>query len=280
MLRSQGSAIQWAKLFVKVYGLALHLVRQSDIEAACQLAGLRAGDVAVVHVSLSRLGYVVGGAETVVRALLNVVGETGSLMAPAQTWLNLDPERGVHGLPPETWPLLRQEWPGFDPAVTASIGMGAVAEQIRTWPGSFRSLHPARSWAAIGAKAADLMAEHDLDDVHGERSPLGAAIRAGAKVVLMGVGYDKCTALHLAETRTESKDAPTLCERGWLRRSGERLEVTYTTLKFDDADFPSIGAAFDTEMNGFPIALGKGELRIVDAVRLVDFASRWMQEQR
>lgn len=147
-------------------------------------------------------------------------------MAPAQTWLNLDAERCVHDLPEETWPLLRQELPGFDPAVTPSIGMGAVAELIRTWPGSCRSLHPARSWAAIGSKATDLMAEHDSDDVHGERSPLGAAIRAGARVVLLGVDYDKFTALHLAETRAAADNAPKLEERGWVRVPDGRREVS------------------------------------------------------
>lgn len=97
------------------------LVKQSDVEAAC---GLHKGDVAIVHASLSRLGYVIGGAETIVRALLECVGETGTLMAPAQTWLNLDPERNVHGLPAETWPVLRQELPGFDPATCPASGWG------------------------------------------------------------------------------------------------------------------------------------------------------------
>jgi len=258
----------------------LPLIRQSDIEAACVSAGLGVGDVALVHASLSRLDYVIGGAECVVRALLKVVGDAGTLMAPAQTWLNLDPERGVHGLPKQTWPLLRQEWPGFDPAVTPSVGMGAVAEQIRTWPGASRSLHPARSWAAVGARAADLTAEHDLNDVHGERSPLGAAIRAKAKVVLIGVGYDKCTALHLAETRFATLGAPVLTERSWVRTRSGRQDVTYTTPLFNNSDFPSIGAAFEDDLDARPVALGGGEVRIVDAARLVAFAERWMQTNR
>lgn len=255
------------------------LVTQSDIETALHGAGLQTGDVAIVHASMSRLGYVVGGAETVVRALLHCVGDSGTLMAPAQTWLNLDPKRGVHELLPEDWPLLRQELPGFDPAVTPSIGMGAVAELIRTWPGSYRSSHPARSWASIGARADELMAEHDLDDVHGERSPLGAATRAGAKIVLLGVGYDKCTALHLAETRAAPDDAPVLSERGWVRTPDGRREVSYTTLAFDGTDFPAIGRTFEETCDP-PVAVGNGEVRVVDAARLVNFAVLWIQEHR
>ena len=256
------------------------LLTRSDIETACRRAELGAGNVVIVHASLSRLGHVIGGAETVVRALLDCVGETGTLLAPAQTWLNLDPERGVHGLPEETWPSLRRELPGFDPAITPSIGMGAVAEMIRTWPGSRCSTHPARSWAAIGARAAELVAEHDLGDVHGERSPLGAAIRAGARVALIGVGYDKCTALHLAETRIARRDAPRLRERGWIGTPDGRREITYATLDFDDRDFSRIGVAFEAEHAVRPVPLGTGEVRAADMAALVDFAAGWMRAHR
>lgn len=87
-------------------------------------AGVRNGDVVAAHVSLSGLGYVVGGPETVVRVFGRVVGSDGTLMVPTQTWLNLDPSRGVHDVAEEQWPLLRAELPGFDPGITPSVGWG------------------------------------------------------------------------------------------------------------------------------------------------------------
>ncbi|MBN1668234.1 MAG: AAC(3) family N-acetyltransferase, partial [Anaerolineales bacterium] len=48
--------------------------------------GVRPGGVLLVHSSLSSLGQVPGGAETVVRGLLATLGETGTLLMPALSY--------------------------------------------------------------------------------------------------------------------------------------------------------------------------------------------------
>ena len=58
--------------------------------------GLEKGDVVIVHTSLKKIGYVCGGAQTVIEALIDVVGPEGTIMMPTQSWKNLDPETGVH----------------------------------------------------------------------------------------------------------------------------------------------------------------------------------------
>ena len=50
----------------------------------------------MVHTSLAKLGYVCGGAQIVIEALIDVVTEDGTIMMPTQSWKNLDPETGVH----------------------------------------------------------------------------------------------------------------------------------------------------------------------------------------
>ena len=58
--------------------------------------GLQKNDVVMVHASLKSMGYICGGAQTVIEALIEVVGEEGTIMMPTQSWRNLDPEEGVH----------------------------------------------------------------------------------------------------------------------------------------------------------------------------------------
>ena len=79
--------------------------------------------------------------------------------------------------------------------------MGAVAELFRTYPGTIRSAHPHRSISANGLHAATITARHDLDCPAGERSPLAQLYDLNAKILLLGVGPRKITALHLAEYR-------------------------------------------------------------------------------
>lgn len=255
------------------------VVTRADVAAATRGLGVAPGVTVAVHASLSALGYVVGGAEAIVGGLIDALPR-GTIATPAQTWLNLDPSRGVHGAPEAVWPAIRAHWPAYDPALTPSVGMGAVAEAVRTRPGARRSDHPVRSWAAIGPGAAEVTAVHDLEDVHGDASPLGALWRRDATILLIGVGYDKCTALHLAETLAASEDAPRATETSAVLWGGERHRVTYTNLVFDEADFAEIGAAFEAAHPVRRTPLGGGVVAAVPLRALVEFAEGWMRRRR
>ena len=133
----------------------------------------------LLHSSRSRVGFVAGGRQAIVQALLDVVGEQGTLVVPTHTSDNTDPATWQHPPVPESWwPVIREQSPGFDPARTpASRWMGILPETIRTWPGAVRSDHPQVSFAAIGAQAEAVTQGHRRDDALGDSSPLGAVYR-------------------------------------------------------------------------------------------------------
>lgn len=79
------------------------IVLKQDILDALSTVGMRPGQTVMVHCSLSALGYVCGGAQSVIEALLQTVGEAGTIMMPTQSWKNLDPESGVHWQEPQEW---------------------------------------------------------------------------------------------------------------------------------------------------------------------------------
>lgn len=47
--------------------------------------GILPGDIVLVHSSLSALGFVEGGAQTVIDTLLSAVGPQGTLLMPAHS---------------------------------------------------------------------------------------------------------------------------------------------------------------------------------------------------
>ena len=53
--------------------------------------GIKQGDTLLVHASLSSLGYVVGGAETLFLALRDIIGDQGTIVVPSQTVEISDP---------------------------------------------------------------------------------------------------------------------------------------------------------------------------------------------
>lgn len=77
------------------------LVTPEALQNALRQVGLQEGQAVMVHTSLGKLGYVCGGAQTVIEALIGCVGAAGTIMMPAQSWKNLDPASGVYWQEPE-----------------------------------------------------------------------------------------------------------------------------------------------------------------------------------
>jgi aminoglycoside 3-N-acetyltransferase len=149
-------------------------------ELASQLdrIGLERGDAVVLHSSLRSIGRVDGGAETVVAALLDVLGPEGLLVAPTYTY----------------WTQR------FDPVTEASL-TGRITETIRLWPGAVRSWHPTHSVAAIGMGAAELCDGHHLVGAVSHGSPLDRLAARGGKILLLGVGHVTNSTIHVGEVR-------------------------------------------------------------------------------
>lgn len=62
------------------------VILKEEIVQKLREVGLEKGDVVMVHTSLKRIGYVCGGAQTVIEALMEVVGKDGTIMMPTQSW--------------------------------------------------------------------------------------------------------------------------------------------------------------------------------------------------
>lgn len=257
------------------------MVLKQDILEALEKVGVCRGQVLMVHTSLSSLGYVCGGAQVVIEALLEAVGREGTIMMPAQSWKNLDPATGVHWEVPEScWPLIRGNWPAYDKNITPTNTMGAVAEMFRQWPGAVRSDHPARSVAAWGKEAAWLTADHDLSNIFGDGSPVGKLYELDGLVLLMGVGYDKNTSLHLADVRAAYPGKHNCLEHSAVMENGRRVWKDYETLFVDGEDFSDIGTAFEKACTVRKASLGNGTLRLMKQRELVDFAVQWIETNR
>lgn len=146
----------------------------------------------------------VGAGETVVRALLDVLGPQGTLMAYA-SWED-------HVYHAADWPAEHRdaylaEPPVFDVATAeAARDHGRIPERVRTWPGARRSAHPEASVVAVGARAAWLTDDHPRDDAYGPDSPFARLVEGAGQVLMLGAPLDTVTLLHHAEAIADAPD--------------------------------------------------------------------------
>jgi aminoglycoside 3-N-acetyltransferase len=260
------------------------IVTRADLLAAFAGLGLGAGDVVLVHASLSSFGHVAGGAHSVVEALLAAVSDQGTVVVPTFTAGNADPRRWARTrgweVPAQQWPLIRERLPPFDPLGTPSENMGVIAETVRTWPGAVRSAHPQTSFAAVGRDAALLMGEHPQDCHLGPGTPLARLVEHGSKVLLLGVPYRVCTAFHLGEYWQPAP--PPRDYECVIQDHGVRRWFHYRDVLLDDRDFEQLGQDLETsgEVEVRRTEVGAAVLRLAPLGGCVDFARSWLAAHR
>ena len=153
------------------------MVKKQDILLSLDLMDIKKGDIILVHSALSSIGYVDGGADAVIDALLESVGEEGTVVMSTLTgWFE-----------------------PFDADKTPSA-VGEITEKFRRRENAHRSLHPVHSVAAIGKHAEYITAGHDKCETGcGAGTPYYKLRDMDGKVMLLGVDMDRNTIMHSLE---------------------------------------------------------------------------------
>ncbi|MGB9595625.1 MAG: AAC(3) family N-acetyltransferase, partial [Candidatus Poribacteria bacterium] len=237
-------------------------VTQADIVDGLRKLGLKQGDVAFVHSSLSSFGYVEGGAETVVKAFLDVLGENGTLAVPIfQNYF---------------WDGPDQVW---DRENSPSL-MGQISETVRTWKGSRRSYHAPHPIAVIGRYAEDITERHNLTDFS-VNSPFARLLELDTWIVLIGVGYNSCTMIHIIEERTEVPYRRWVNLTGTVIYNGIHQRKTYPFFARQpnvNYDFTPLGQRMESEGLVKTVTIGKSLVRAFRSRDMYDYTMRMVRQ--
>ena len=159
--------------------------------------GVRPGGILLVHTALSRVGTSPG---ELIEALLAVLGDSGTLVMPS---------------------MADDDDVPFDRTSMPCRAVGLVADTFRRMPGVLRSDNP-HAFAALGPHAAHITRPHPVDIPHGVDSPPGRVFHLDGSVLLLGVGHDCNTTVHVAEAiagvRYRQPKHATVMENGKPRR--------------------------------------------------------------
>jgi len=139
--------------------------------------GIEPGGVLIVHAAFSRIAPLEHGPRGLIGALLAGVGNRGTLVMPSMADDDDTP---------------------FDRRTMPCRAVGVLADSFWRMPGVLRSDSP-HAFAAIGPHAERITLPHPVDVPHGLDSPPGRVYELDGQVLLLGVGHDADTTIHVAE---------------------------------------------------------------------------------
>ena len=236
------------------------------LQQSFEAFGIPRGGVVIVHSSLSAFGNVAGGGTAIVQALLDSLGDTGTLVVPAFTPQISAPTPGAHapGQLPADPPV-----PYFHGATPTP--MGAVPNAVLADARHRRSSHPQASVAAIGPRADDITADHPLAYALGRHSPFERLHDLGTHILLLGVGHNRNTFLHYAESLTPRHR--TKLRRFPCEAQGERAWMEVPDVGDDNGRFfPQVGAEADAAGLIRHTMIGAAACQLMASAPFVDFA--------
>ena len=178
------------------------VVTHDDIADGLKALGVDGVKIVVVHSSLSAFGWVAGGADTVVAAVRSVVP---TVIAPAFTYVARLPSPPDSDIPFNA-DTPAATWQEFDEAVRRTPvhrtdgpidrNMGVIASAFAAEPDAMRSPSPICGFSGVGPRASGILAhgaaQHPL-------AVLETAAEQGAWILLLGVGHESNTTIHVAE---------------------------------------------------------------------------------
>jgi len=202
---------------------------QAEITGDLRRLRLPAGAVVALHSSLSSLGHVEGGADTVIDAMLDVLGPDGTLVAPTFTYCFKGYQPGGvfdrHSSPSHT---------------------GLVTETLRRRREAVRSFHPTHSAAAIGPLAVEITRDHLKATPLGENSPFHRVALHDGWILLIGCSHNSSSFIHTAEVVVGLSYVRVYC---WLHRAWEPeasfLDESGKTRRLAIYECPGCSASFD-----------------------------------
>jgi len=143
---------------------------------------IQKGDRIILHSSLKSIGFVQGGARTVIDALTELIGPGGTLAMPLFSEY--------------------QEIEKID-LRTIPCRLGAVPETFRQYPGLFRSASSTHSVGLWGNEAKEIAYTHLNSTRLGINSPLHVLAQKGAWILHIGCDFRTSSIIHIAEVMAE-----------------------------------------------------------------------------
>ena len=253
--------------------------------------GLVEGQTVMVHASMKSLGPVVGGPQTILDSLLEVLTPNGTLMMLAgwadnpYDYFGVSFQEKIEDWTEEKRQEFYEKSPAFDRdhSRADTRKMGILAEYLRTYPGAIRSRHPL-GYVAVGRLAHYVLKDQRWQYREGVGSPLEKLCQVEGKVLLLGAPTGTVTLLHHSENLANIANKKNIRYKMPLYQEGERVWKDFEEYDFmngiapwPEDYFKVIVDNYIGEGLGKQGTVGQAECHLFDAKDLLHYGVAWME---
>ena len=170
-------------------------IGRDAILAALAQVGVKKSDTLLVHSSLSACGHIVGGAKTIIEAIIEAIGPDGNFFVPtfqrSECYLN-----GIN----KRWDHRPSDF--RDRASEAVRWVGTLPlEFMRLYPDAPRGVHISHSWAGFGPRAAEVLSRQAEDEPPFSDNSCPMLVKdMGGKILHFGSPVGHTSFVHCFET--------------------------------------------------------------------------------
>ena len=239
--------------------------------------GIKQGMILEVHSSLSSFGYVVGGAQTVVDALIEVIGYNGTLLMPFQCATNSDPSTWIDPqCDPNDISAIRKRIPAFNYKESDLYKMGSIVENLRRRDGVIVSPHPNRAYIAWGKYSKLLCNYQSSNFAFSMESPAARLKELKGYILLLGIDYDNISSLHLAEYCADC--APISINCAACNHQGFRKYEKFLDIEYDEQVFCKVGQQLEQLGYVNSLKIGDCQCRLLPFDIILDYTIKYIKK--
>ncbi len=254
------------------------VLTKNDFKMAFAQMGIRKGMLVYVQSSLRPFGWVVGGAQTILDALMETVTYDGTIVMPAFTKNLSDPSMYKAGtVPRDCWEEIRESALPFNKRLSAAANMGEVTAQFMRNEAVLRSSHPAYSFLAWGKYAKLIVEKHPLHFGLSKDSPLSKIVDLNGFVLMAGMNYDKCELFHLAQY--SNKACPIRVMTYPVEKAGNVHWIKMLDKEFSDASYKQIGKLMEERGVVKSLEIGNTVCRLFSSREALNSAVAYLNQE-
>lgn len=250
------------------------IITKEDITQQLQNIGVQRGMLLLVDACSEKMGYISGGIQTFIDALMEAVGYEGTIVMPSFTPQFIDPAcTGSKKIDRENWELLRDTALPFHKKLSPPETTDAMVHQFMRNEGVVRSYHPIYSFVAWGKYAKIICDKHPLHFGLSKESPLGKLSELNGFVLLAGCSFKACTIFQLA--RYSGEQLPIKIMTSPIEQNNQMIWKDMLDLEMDTSGFEVIGEVMEERKIVKNMYINTSRCRFFSAREAVNIATAY-----